>query len=416
MIKGKSSKKRYFGEFGGRYIPEVLYPAFEELDMAYEKYKDDEEFLSELRELQDNFIGRRTPLYFAKNLTEEIGGAQIYFKMEGLAHTGAHKINNAVGQALLAKRMGKKRIIAETGAGQHGLATASACAKLGLECEVFMGEVDMARQHPNVFAMRLLGAKVTAVTDGNRTLTDAVNAALKNWTERIDDTHYLLGSALGPHPYPDIVRDFQSVIGNEIKEQLHEKIGKLPNCCVACVGGGSNSIGMFTAFLDDDVKLVGVEAGGEGPESGKHAIRMSGLGSVGIVQAYKSFFLQDESGSLKHTHSISAGLDYAGIGPQLAQLAGENRIDFTFATDTEVLEAISKTAKNEGIIPALESAHAIVETLKLASKMGKDEVIVANISGRGDKDLFITAPEFDSDDWISFLKSEYERLTDERLK
>lgn len=410
------SKNKYFGKYGGRYIPEVLYPAFEELDAAYEKFKNDEEFLAELKKLQTTYIGRPTPLYFARNLTEKLGGAKIYLKMEGLAHTGAHKINNAVGQALLAKKMGKKRIIAETGAGQHGLASASAAAKLGLECEIFMGEVDMARQHPNVFSMRLQGAKVTSVTDGNRTLTDAVNAALKNWTERVHDTHYLLGSALGPHPYPDMVRDFQSVIGEEIKEQILQEEGKLPDLCIACVGGGSNSIGMFNTFIDTDVDLVGVEAGGHGPESGEHAIRMSGLGSIGIVQAYKSFFLQDDNGSLKHTHSISAGLDYAGIGPQLADLSEKGRVSFTYATDDEVLKAIEMTAKNEGVIPALESSHAVAEAIKRAPQMDKDQVMVVNISGRGDKDLFITAPQFDREDWINFLKSEYDRLTKEDQK
>jgi tryptophan synthase beta chain len=405
-----TNKKRYFGIYGGRYIPEVLYPAFEELETAYEGLKKDKQFWEELDELYKNYIGRPTSLYFAENLTGYFKGAQIYFKMEGNAHTGAHKINNAVGQALLAKKMGKKRIIAETGAGQHGLATAAAAAKMGMECEVFMGEIDMARQHPNVFGMRLFGAKVTPVTEGTKTLTDAVNAALKNWTERVADTHYLLGSALGPHPYPSMVRDFQSVIGREVKAQLHEVIGKLPDMCIACVGGGSNSLGMFHAFLNDPVELVGVEAGGFGPESKKHAIRMSGLGRLGIVQAYKSYFLQDDNGSLLPTHSVSAGLDYAGIGPQLAFLADEKRIIFTHANDGEVLDAVSLTAEKEGIIPALESAHALVEAFKRAPKMGKDKVMVVNISGRGDKDLFITAPFFDRTDWQTFLANELERI------
>ncbi len=404
------TNKRYFGKFGGRYIPEVLFPAFEELEAAYEGIKRDKQFWKELDELYKNYIGRPTPLYFARNLTTHFNGAGIYFKMEGNAHTGAHKINNAVGQALLAKRMGKKRIIAETGAGQHGLATAAAAAKMGMECEVFMGEVDIARQHPNVYGMRLFGAKVTPVTEGTKTLTDAVNAALKNWTERVSDTHYLLGSALGPHPYPSMVRDFQSVIGREIKEQIHERIKRLPDMCIACVGGGSNSLGMFHTFLNDPVELIGVEAGGHGPESKKHAIRMSGMGKLGIVQAYKSYFLQDGNGSLLPTHSISAGLDYAGIGPQLAFLADENRITFTHANDDEVLEAVSLTAKSEGIIPALESSHALVETFKRAPDMEEDKVIVVNISGRGDKDLFITAPFFDCEDWKAFLGNELKRI------
>ncbi len=402
--------KRYFGTFGGRYIPEVLYPAFEELEAAYESIKDDKKFLDELALLHKSYIGRPTPLYFAENISRELQGARIYFKMEGNAHTGAHKINNAIGQALLARKMGKKRVIAETGAGQHGLATAAAAAKMGLECEVFMGEIDMARQHPNVLGMRLFGAKVSAVTEGTRTLTDAVNAALKNWTERVGDTHYILGSALGPHPYPSMVRDFQSVIGREVKEQIRERAGRLPDTLVACVGGGSNAIGMFYPFLDDPVELIGVEAGGRGLEPGKHAVRTGGLGRVGIVQAYKSLFLQDERGSLLPTHSISAGLDYAGIGPQLAHLAEQKRILFTYATDEEVLDAVRLTAAKEGILPALESAHALVEAYKRAPKLSTDTIMVVNISGRGDKDLFITAPFFDGADWLRFLNSERKRL------
>ncbi len=403
-------ENRYFGKYGGRYIPEVLYPAFEELESAYEGLTNNQEFWNELALLHKNYIGRPTPLYFAENLTRHFNGAQLYFKMEGNAHTGAHKINNAIGQALLAKKMGKKRVIAETGAGQHGLATAAAAAKLDLECEVFMGEVDMARQHPNVLGMRLFGATVTPVTEGTRTLTDAVNAALKNWTERVHDTHYLLGSALGPHPYPSMVRDFQSVIGKELKAQLQEAIGRLPDVLIACVGGGSNSIGMFHAFLDDPVAMVAVEAGGEGLATGKHAVRLGGLGRVGIVQAYKSFFLQDNNGSLLSTHSISAGLDYAGIGPQLADLAETKRVTFTHAEDTEVLDAVKLTAEKEGILPALESSHALVEAFKQAGTMPQDKVIVVNISGRGDKDLFITAPCFDREDWLAFLKNEQKRL------
>ena len=403
-------KKRYFGKYGGRYIPEVLYPAFEELEAAYEGLKDDKEFWEELARLHKDYIGRPTPLYFAENLTGHFKGAQLYFKMEGNAHTGAHKINNAIGQALLAKKMGKKRVIAETGAGQHGLATAAAAAKMGLECEVFMGEVDMARQHPNVLGMRLFGATVTPVTEGTRTLTDAVNAALKNWTERVSDTHYLLGSALGPHPYPSMVRDLQRVIGDELKEQIQEKAGRLPDTLIACVGGGSNSIGMFYPFLDDPVEFIGVEAGGRSLEPGDHAVRLGGLGRVGIVQAYKSFFLQDDNGSLLPTHSISAGLDYAGIGPQLADLAEKKRITFTHATDDEVLDAVKLTAAKEGILPALESAHALVEAFRRVGSMSQDKIIVVNISGRGDKDLFIIAPYFDGEDWVEFLQKEQKRL------
>ncbi|MCK4906372.1 MAG: tryptophan synthase subunit beta [Spirochaetes bacterium] len=406
-------KKRHFGSYGGRYIPEVLYPAFEELEEAYFRLKDDPDFIAELIYLQKHYIGRPTPLYFAENLTSDLGGAKLYFKMEGLAHTGAHKINNAVGQALLAKKMGKKRLIAETGAGQHGLATAAAAAKMGLECDVFMGEVDMARQHPNVLGMGVFGARVIPVTDGSRTLTDAVNAALKNWTERVSDTHYLLGSALGPHPYPAMVRDFQSVIGEEVKKDILEIEGRLPDKLIACVGGGSNSIGLFNTFLNDDVELIGVEAGGEGPDTQKHAIRMSGNGRIGIVQAYKSYFLQDDNGSLKTTHSISAGLDYAGIGPELAHLADEGRIKFTHAIDSEVLDAVKMTARREGILPALESAHALAEAFKQAPKLSGDSIIVVNISGRGDKDLFITGPYFDGKNWKAFLQNEIKRLSGE---
>ncbi len=406
----QESQNRYFGSFGGRYIPEVLYPAFTELEKAYETFKKDADFQRELDDLRRSYIGRPTPLYFARNLTARCSGARIYFKREGLAHTGAHKINNALGQALLAKRMGKKRLIAETGAGQHGLATAAAAAKSGLQCQVFMGEIDMARQQPNVFAMRLMGAEVSAVKEGSRTLTDAVNAALKNWSKRMTDTHYVLGSALGPHPYPDMVRDFQSVIGRELREQMLAATGRLPDVCIACVGGGSNAMGMFSAFLDDDVQLIGVEAGGLGPASDQHAVRMNGSGRPGIVQAYKSYFLQDDNGSLLPTHSISAGLDYAGIGPQLAYLAEEGRVRFTQATDEEALEALALTARSEGIIAALESAHALAEAVRLAPKLSPEAVIAVNISGRGDKDLFITAPHFAGEDWLRFLGEEYRRV------
>jgi tryptophan synthase beta chain len=408
-------KNSFFGQFGGQYIPEVLYEAFKELETVYEGIKTNDAFWKELDLLNKNYTGRPTPLYFAENLTTGFGGAQLYFKLEGLAHTGAHKINNALGQALLAKKMGKKRVIAETGAGQHGLATAAAAAKLDLECEVFMGEIDMKRQYPNVYNMQLMGAKVTPVAEGTKTLTDAVNATLKNWTERVDDTHYVLGSALGPHPYPSMVRDFQSVIGRETKNQIREMTGRLPDILIACVGGGSNSIGMFYPFLDEKVKLIGVEAGGHGPDSNRHAIRMGGKGKIGIVQAYKSYFLQDDNGSLLPTHSISAGLDYAGIGPELAYLAQTGRIEFKYATDAEVLSAVKLTAESEGIIPALESAHALAEAFKQASQSQEEIIIVVNISGRGDKDLFITAPHFNRKGWISFLESELHRLREEEL-
>jgi tryptophan synthase beta chain len=404
-----TQRSRYFGHFGGRFIPEVLYPAFEEIEKAFIHYRDDKDFNNELNAVLKDYVGRPTPLYFAENLTKHFGGAKIYLKMEGLAHTGAHKINNAVGQVLLAKRMCKKRVIAETGAGQHGLATSAAAAKFSMECEIFMGEVDMARQHPNVVAMRLFGATVTPVKEGNRTLTDAVNAALKNWTERVSDTHYVIGSALGADPYPEMVRTFQSIIGREVHAQITEKEGRAPTVMIACVGGGSNSIGFFHEFLDTKVQLIGVEAGGRSFKDGDHASRMNSRGKEGIVQGYRSFFLQDANGSLLPTHSISAGLDYAGIGPELAFLGEKGRIEFVSACDDEVLEAVKLTAKLEGILPALESSHALAEAYKRAPKMKKDEIMIVNVSGRGDKDLFITAPFFDAD-WKDFLKSEIARM------
>jgi tryptophan synthase beta chain len=401
--------ERYYGRFGGRYVPEVLRPAFEELEAAWEEARDDAGYWTLLAKLGRDYVGRPTPLCLAETLSAELG-LKLYLKLEGLANTGAHKINNAMGQAILAKRMGKARVIAETGAGQHGLATAAAAAKLGLECEVFMGELDMARQHPNVFGMRMFGAKVTPVREGTRTLTDAVNAAMKNWTERVSDTHYILGSALGAHPYPAIVRELQSVIGKEIKTQVLDREGRLPDRIYACVGGGSNSIGAFAAFLDEKVELVGAEAGGCGGEPGMHASRMGGKGSVGIVQAYKSLFLQDADGSLLATHSVSAGLDYAGIGPQLAHLGETGRVRFASVSDEEALAAVSRTARAEGILPALESAHALALAFREAGSAPLDSVIVVNVSGRGDKDLFITAPRFDRADWLSFLEAEAARL------
>jgi tryptophan synthase beta chain len=407
--------ERYYGRFGGRFIPEVLRPAFEELEAAWDAARADPGFWAELDALGRGFVGRPTPLCLAERLSAELG-VKLYLKLEGLAQTGAHKINNALGQALLAKRMGKARVIAETGAGQHGLAAAAAAAKLGLECEVFMGEVDMARQHPNVFGMRMFGAKVTPVREGTRTLTDAVNAAMKNWTERVSDTHYVLGSALGAHPYPAIVRELQSVIGREIKAELAAREGRLPDRIYACVGGGSNSIGAFAAFLGDDVELVGAEAGGLGLGNGMHATRMGGKGSVGIVQAYKSLFLQDSDGSLLPTHSVSAGLDYAGIGPQLAHLGETGRVRFASVSDEEALAAVARTARAEGILPALESAHALALAFRELPSMPPGSLGVVNVSGRGDKDLFITAPRFDREDWLAFLESEAARIRAEDME
>ncbi len=395
--------KGHFGQFGGRYVPEMLIPALEELEKAYDVAKIDPKFKKDFKNLLENYAGRPTPLVFAANLTEKLGGAKIYFKNEGLNHTGAHKITHCIGQALLAKRMGKKRLIAETGAGQHGLATATVAAKLGFSCTVYMGEVDVARQRPNVFLMERLGAKVVPVSYGNKTLKDAVNAALKDWIENVADSHYLLGSVVGPHPYPIMTRDFQSIVGREVRRQIKKAEGKLPDYVIACVGGGSNAMGVFTDFIKEEkVKLIGVEAGGRSSKIGDNAVRFKG-GSVGVVEGFKSYFLQNSDGQIQKTHSISAGLDYAGIGPELAYLKEKNRVEFVEATDKEVLEAFDILAKSEGIIPALESSHAVAYALKLAPKLSKDKVIVVNLSGRGDKDLFIIARAFKDKSFKDFL-------------
>lgn len=403
----------FFERYGGKYVAEVLRRPLDELDAAFKEAMADKNFLDELDIIRRDYIGRETPLYFAPTATKLLGGAQVYIKLEGLANTGAHKINNAIGQCLLAKRMGKKRIIAETGAGQHGLATAAACAKLGLDCTVYMGEVDVRRQQPNVAAMELYGAKVHAVTSGSRTLKDAVNEAMRDWAANPDSTHYVLGSALGPAPFPDIVREFQSVIGREVERQCEEcgiKIGAM----VACCGGGSNSIGFFSPFIDKkEPRLIAVEAGGIGPDAGQNAARMTGnAGRVGIMQGYKSRFLLDDDGQALATRSISAGLDYCGIGPQLAALGEKGRVEFTSALDSEALDAVKFFAKNEGILFALESAHAGAAAIKLAPKMPSDQALVINMSGRGDKDVFITSPVFRKDAWLNFLHAEIERLED----
>jgi tryptophan synthase beta chain len=401
--------KGYFGEYGGRYVPEILIPALEALEKAYEEAKNDPAFTTEFTNLLQTFAGRPTPLTYASRLTSHLGGAKIYFKNEGLNITGAHKITHCLGQALLAKRMGKTRLIAETGAGQHGVATVTVAAKFGFECTIYMGELDMQRQRPNVFIMERLGATVVPVKFGSRTLKDAVNAALKDYIASSADTHYLLGSALGPHPYPTMVRDFQSVVSKEIATQIQAAESKAPNYVIACVGGGSNAIGAFAEFISNkDVKLIGVEAGGRSDKPGDHAKRFKG-GSVGIIEGYKSVFLQDSDGQLQPTHSISAGLDYPGIGPELADLQRQGRIQFESARDTEVIEALDIVAKMEGIIPALESSHAVVYALKLAPTLPKDEVIVVNLSGRGDKDLFILAEAFKDDNFYSFLDQEVKR-------
>lgn len=391
MREGKIIKvpdsRGYFGIYGGRFVPETLVPALQELEEAYRISKKDEAFRKELLYLRKTYIGRPTPLYHAKRLSGLLGGARIYLKREDLAHTGAHKINNAVGQVLLAKKMGKKRVIAETGAGQHGVATATGAALLGLDCEIYMGTEDMKRQALNVFRMRLMGAKVTGVPTGSMTLKDAINEALRDWTTNVRTTHYVLGTVFGPHPFPLIVRDFQSVIGREAKKQILEAEGRLPDYLIACVGGGSNAMGIFHEFLGDDgVRMTGVEAGGEGIESGKHAARFAG-GSLGVFQGCRSFLLQDDDGNVLGTHSVSAGLDYASIGPEHPFLRDAGRVQYTYATDEEALNAFGLLSRTEGIIPALESAHAVAEVIKLAPELPAQTIVIVNLSGRGDKDV-----------------------------
>ena len=387
------SRPGRFGIYGGRYVPETLMAALLELEREYELAKADAAFQAELNELLHDFAGRPTPLYFAKRLTEELGGAKIYLKREDLLHTGAHKINNALGQGLLAKRMGKKRIIAETGAGQHGVATATVCALLGMECVIYMGDVDMERQELNVIRMRLLGAEVRGVSSGSKTLKDAISEAMRDWVTNVRTTHYLLGSALGAHPYPTMVRDFHRCISREMKEQILEKEGRLPTAVIACVGGGSNAIGAFYEFIPDrDVRLIGVEAGGRGTELGEHAARFQG-GAPGVLQGTFSYVLQDENGQIAQTHSVSAGLDYASIGPEHAALHDSGRAEYVSQDDAATLEAVVKLARTEGILPALESAHAVAECLKIAGSFTPRDILIVNLSGRGDKDMGILARE-----------------------
>lgn len=379
-----------FGPYGGQFVPETLMPALEELILAYETAKNDPAFQTEFHHLLRTYVGRPSPITHAKRLSQMLGGAQIYLKREDLNHTGAHKINNALGQALLAQRMGKQRIVAETGAGQHGVGSATACALLGLECVVYMGEVDIARQQPNVLRMKLLGAEVRSVKSGSRTLKDAINEAIRDWVTNVGDTHYLLGSVLGPHPYPMMVRDFQSVIGLEAREQMLAEIGRLPDTVIACVGGGSNAMGIFHAFRNDEtVELIGVEAGGEGIENGKHAARFADLNisRVGVLHGTKSYVMQTADGQIRDTHSISAGLDYPSVGPEHAWLRDQERAFYTYATDEEALAAFQTLCKTEGIIPALESSHAMAEAIKRAPTMNPKQVVLVNLSGRGDKDL-----------------------------
>jgi tryptophan synthase beta chain len=398
------NEKGYFGIFGGKYLPETLIPALEELEEQYLKIKNDGDFKRQLLYYLTEYAGRPTPLYFASRLTNAVGGAKIYLKREDLLHTGAHKINNTLGQVLLTKKIGKKRIIAETGAGQHGVSTATAASLFGLECTIYMGEEDAERQALNVFRMKLLGAEVKIVKAGSRTLKDAVNEALRDWVTNVKTTHYIIGSALGPHPFPMIVRDFQSVIGEEVKQQMLEIEGKLPDVIVACVGGGSNAIGIFYPFIEDThVRLVGVEAGGYGIETSMHAASING-GSVGVLHGMKSYFIQDEWGQIKSTHSISAGLDYPGVGPEHAFLKEIKRAEYITATDEEALEGFLLLSRTEGIIPALESSHAVIKAVEIAKSLDKSKSVVINLSGRGDKDVQSVKNLLDTD------KELYERL------
>jgi tryptophan synthase beta chain len=390
-LRNGPDEQGHFGQFGGRYVSETLMPLILDLEREYRAAQADPAFQTELDDLMANFVGRPSPLYFAERLTEHLGGAKIYLKREELNHTGAHKINNCIGQILLARRMGKTRIIAETGAGQHGVATATVAARFGLPCTIFMGAVDVARQQPNVFRMKLLGAEVRPVTSGAQTLKDAMNEALRDWVANVHDTFYIIGTAAGPHPYPELVRDFQSVIGRETREQIMKVEGRLPDMLVACVGGGSNAIGLFHPFLDDaDVEMIGVEAAGEGVTTGKHASSLAG-GTPGVLHGNRTYLLQDDDGQITEAHSISAGLDYPGIGPEHSWLHEIGRARYVPVTDAEALESFQRLAKLEGIIPALETAHALSAIEKIAPTMGKDKIIVLNLSGRGDKDIFTVA-------------------------
>lgn len=380
------NEQGFYGEFGGQFVPETLMYAVKELTETYEETKTDEEFQKEFAYYLKQYVGRENPLYFAQRLTEHLGGAKIYLKREDLNHTGAHKINNALGQVLLAKRMGKKKVVAETGAGQHGIATATAAALFGMECTIFMGEIDVKRQELNVFRMELLGAKVVSVTSGSKTLKDAVNEALRYWVEHVEDTHYVMGSVLGPHPFPEIVRDYQSVIGTEARRQILEAEGRLPDVAIACVGGGSNSMGLFYPFLNDPVRLIGVEASGHGLDTNEHAASIN-KGSVGVLHGAKMHLLQDDDGQVIEAFSISAGLDYPGIGPEHSYLYTSGRAEYAAITDREAVEAFHLLSEKEGIIPALESSHALAHVMKLAPTMAKDELIVVCLSGRGDKDV-----------------------------
>lgn len=395
----------YYGDFGGGFIPEVLFAPIEELTEAFQQAREDPGFWQEYEEILSTYSCRPTPLTFAESLTRTLGTARVYIKREDLNHTGAHKLNNVIGQGLLAKRMGKSRVIAETGAGQHGVATATMAARFGLQCTVYMGEVDIQRQRPNVFWMEQLGAKVFPVKDGTRILKDAINEALRDWITNMDTTHYVLGTACGPHPFPGMVAYFQSIIGREARKQIMEHEGRLPTRVYACVGGGSNALGIFSSFLDDPVELVGVEAGGQGIDSGKHAARLASKeGSVGVAHGYKTYFLQDMEGQMRETHSVAAGLDYVGVSPILSSLRDKGRVRFEAATDEEVLEAFSLVVRKEGLVPALESAHAFAQAFKDLPDLSGDDIILINQSGRGDKDIFTIADALNDPGWKAFIK------------
>jgi tryptophan synthase beta chain len=402
-------ERGYYGDFGGSFIPEILVATFDELVEAFAEAKADPAFWAEFEALMSSYSCRPTPLTYAENLTEHFGGARIYIKREDLNHTGAHKANNVMGQGLLVKRMGKRRVIAETGAGQHGVATATMAARFGFDCTIYMGEIDVQRQRPNVFWMEQLGAEVVPVSEGTRILKDAINEAFRDWVTNMDDTHYALGTACGPHPFPEMVTWFQSIIGTEARRQVLEITDRLPTRVYACVGGGSNAMGIFSGFLDDDVELVGVEAGGHGLETGEHASRLaSDDATVGVAQGYKTFFLQDDDGQMKETHSVAAGLDYVGVSPILSHLKASGRVRFAAATDKEVVDALSLTVRKEGLIPALESTHAFVQAFKEAPGLTRDDVIVINQSGRGDKDIFTVADAFGDPKWKQFIRDKAE--------
>lgn len=403
------NERGYYGRFGGAFIPEILVATFDELIEAFEEAKADPAFWREFETLMGTYSCRPTPITFAENLTKHFGGAQIYIKREDLNHTGAHKANNVMGQGLLVKKMGKTRVIAETGAGQHGVATATMAAKFGLDCTIYMGEVDVERQRPNVFWMERMGATVVPVTEGTRTLKDAINEAFRDWVTNMDTTHYALGTACGPHPFPEMVTWFQSIIGKEARAQMIERVGRTPDRVYACVGGGSNAMGIFSGFFDDEVELIGVEAGGEGVETGHHAARLASEdASLGVAQGYLTYFLQNQDGQMNETHSVAAGLDYVGVSPILSHLHETERVRFEAATDKEVMDALTLTLRKEGLIPALESTHAFVQAFKEAPSMSKDEVILINQSGRGDKDIFTVADAFGDPEWERFIQQKAE--------